>query len=44
MMNRSNRLIFLKIHIDFHFIFTYDNKHNNTRDKTSHQQKGGYTF
>ena len=32
--NRSNRLIFLKIRIDFQFNFTYDKKHNNTRKIT----------
>lgn len=37
--NRSNRLIFLKIRIDFQFAFTYDNKHNNTRNKTLHQKE-----
>ncbi|GIN55333.1 hypothetical protein J36TS2_42270 [Bacillus paralicheniformis] len=37
--NRSNRLIFLKIRIDFQFDITYDNKHNNTRNKTLHQKE-----
>ncbi len=37
--NRSNRLIFLKIRIDFQFNFTYDKKHNNTSKITLHQKE-----